>query len=436
MRLSKKFIVSFGVVLIIATLTTTAWTTGIAFRTAHAHGWCGDIKISAQSAPTPAEAAYRLQEYNACRGASNGDSVASATPSAEAAATPTPTATAAATASATPTVAATATPAATATDAPQEHEVVFYATMGGKVGINAYGPQAAQDPSLGGILLEDMSAAQFLQEMAFRIQRDPMLTASVKTTVVDGGQLDNADAIDALVASYLADRTAWDQAIAEIEQKFDEAIAAGAQTQYFDAGYYTTTYAIPADDGSNAWVRTNASIWREGEAYVVLNGVAIRYGCGGQPYWANPTPVETTMPEPSSGMNRDAEGTPYVPTSDTPSGGGDGGGANPPPVPGTPDGNTPSGGGTTPPGGSVVPPADNTKPVSPNADGVVTPNQGETTVDNGASGQGSSEEPAADPNNQLTGSGSNDSTSSSDGNTSELDNQGGTEENAADPVDP
>ena len=415
-------------VLIIATLTTTAWTTGIAFRVAHAHGWCGDIKISAQSAPTPAEATYRLQEYNACRGgASDGDSVASATPSAEAAATPTPTATAAATASATPTV--------TATDAPQEREVVFYAAMGNKVGVNAYGPQSAQDPSLGGVLLEDMSAAQFLQEMAFRIQRDPMLTASFKTTVVDGGQLDNADAIDALVASYLADHTAWDQAIAEIEQKFDEAIAAGAQTQYFDAGYYTTTYAIPADDGSNAWVRTNASIWREGEAYVVLNGVAIRYGCGGQPYWANPTSAETTMPEPSSGMDRDAEGTPYVPTSDTPSGGGDGGGANPPPVPGTPDGNTPSGGGTTP---SVVPPADNAKPVSPNADGIVTPNQGETTVDNGASGQDFSEEPATELNNQLTGSGSgsNNSTSSSEGNTSELDNQGGVEENAADPVDP
>ena len=160
---NKRFLMALLPLLIVFTAIGGYVAHQTAFIDAVRHAQCSGIENNIGSADNAAEAAYFRQEA-AAAGCDNIAAPPSASPSA------TPTATATATAE--PTDETTAEP----TDDPDEpREVVFYATFEDKVGINAYGPRTAQDPSLGGISLEGMSAAQFLQEMSYRIDRDPML---------------------------------------------------------------------------------------------------------------------------------------------------------------------------------------------------------------------------------------------------------------------
>ena len=403
---SKLISTLVGVMSTMAVAFALLWGTGAAFNFGRGHDLCGDMYIAAQTSPDPATAQYRLQEYEVC----SGDSTAAPSPSAAASTTPS--------VSPTPTEEPTVEP----TDDPDEsRDVVFHATLEGKVGINAYGPQTAQDPSLGGISLEGMSAAQFLQEMSYRIDHDPMLAASF-SLALQGEKLDDTEKIDSLVHSFLADYSAWDSAVEQINAQFDTALSAGATTQHFAAGSYATTYSIVGTDGV-PYIRTNADIWRDGQAYIDVGGVSFRYACGGQPYWANPAQAETTMPTPSAGMTVDAEGTPTT-------GGSTGGGSGSPDNPSEPvEPNEPS----NPENPTPDAPSD-AKSAVPNADGVTQPEAGTTTVDESREGQGSSSEPAHgsdDLGSDTTGTGGDSGSSGgsdasvSDGNTSELENQDG-----------
>ena len=335
-------------------------TLGIGYVAVHgsikaAEGLCDatSLKTFARQESDPSVKTYLEQEAQACEGksvtlsgddssvdeASTASSVSSSSPATTASATsteasssssttttkaPTSSTTQSSTMSASKTVSSTPTPQLADT---QDKGYVFYAWYSNKAGPNNFGPQVAMDPALHGMPMQSMNTAQAKQELKFRYDRDPMLTASTGC----GLKLWNCSpsTLQSKTQLFMKDASAWNSAKAALDRKVNGQTSA---VKTLPAGNYVSTYALSG--GAYPQVFSD-SIYRDTnmEALVFADGTTLRLVCGFQVYWApqasKPAPVKVApkkvvpiapapapaerpkpLPQPSKGLTRTPEGVP------------------------------------------------------------------------------------------------------------------------------
>ena len=160
--------------------------------------------------------------------------------------------------------------------------------------------------------LADMDVDQAIAEMRYRLSIDPMLAAATKAaferTDYEGSSYAEVDANTKL---FSEDYEAWDTAVAEINRKIDEAVAAGQVGIEPLSGNYVASYSIP---GEIPAVRIDYDVPRWGQTAIRISDELFQLECGIQNYWEGSLPIQgpQIMPEPSPGMDRTPEGTPIV----------------------------------------------------------------------------------------------------------------------------
>ena len=178
-----------------------------------------------------------------------------------------------------------------------------------KTAINSFGP-------LQGLTIDtplaDMDVNQAIAEMRDRLSVDPMFAAATKAafkrTDYDGSSYAEVDPNTKL---FSEDYEAWDAAVAEINRKIDEAVAAGQVGIEQLSSDYVASYSIPGEIPS---VRIDYDVPREGQLALRIGDHTFQLECGFQEYWPGSEPIQgpQVMPEPSPGMDRTPEGTPIV----------------------------------------------------------------------------------------------------------------------------
>lgn len=326
-------------------------TLGIGYVAVHgsikaAEGLCDatSLKTFARQESDPSVKTYLEQEAQACEGKSvtlsgADSSVSSSSPAITASATsteaspsslttttkaPTSSTAQSSTMNASKTVSSTPTPQLAGT---QDKGYVFYAWHSNKAGPNNFGPQVAMDPSLHGMPMQSMNTAQAKQELKFRYDRDPMLTASTGC----GLKLWSCSpsTLQSKTQLFMKDASAWNSAKAALDRKVNGQTSA---VKTLPAGNYVSTYALSG--GAYPQVFSD-SIYRDTnmEALVFADGTTLRLVCGFQVYWApqasKPAPVKVApkkvvpiapapapaerpkpLPQPSKGLTRTPEGVP------------------------------------------------------------------------------------------------------------------------------
>lgn len=265
-----------------------AWTT-----LGRAANDCVTMEASAREALAQgrtADADYRSQEAETCRGKNLDESKK---PRDDASSSPTP------------------TPSAEPTEETQPRQWEYLANRPPvqKTAINSFGPSQGLTVDMP---LADMDVDQAIAEMRYRLSIDPMLAAATKAaferTDYEGSSYAEVDANTKL---FSEDYEAWDTAVAEINRKIDEAVAAGQVGIEPLSGNYVASYSIP---GEIPAVRIDYDVPRWGQTAIRISDELFQLGCGIQNYWEGSLPIQgpQIMPEPSPGMDRTPEGTPIV----------------------------------------------------------------------------------------------------------------------------
>ena len=256
------------------------------------------------AAGNTAEATYRGQEIKACQGENPDKPKATGTSSASP--TVSPSASASASPSASGTVAAAPVDMTNPDNWPRyERELVTTRPAEEKVSVNSYGPRLGLEPSLRGKPLEDMTVNEFFTELKYRMPMSPVLTGSLGSSFDLWGS--DASAVNDHIQSFLADKSAWQNAVADISTRMDAALAAGADKVEKAAGTYTATYSIDTTYAVDHDVQRDQPF----AAVVLPDGTILRMACGGQQYWDHTQPAPPqSMPAPAPGMTRTPEGTP------------------------------------------------------------------------------------------------------------------------------
>jgi hypothetical protein len=205
----------------------------------------------------------------------------------------------------------TPTPSAEPTEETQPRQWEYLANRPPvqKTAINSFGPSQGLTVDMP---LADMDVDQAIAEMRYRLSIDPMLAAATKAaferTDYEGSSYAEVDANTKL---FSEDYEAWDTAVAEINRKIDEAVAAGQVGIEPLSGNYVASYSIP---GEIPAVRIDYDVPRWGQTAIRISDELFQLECGIQNYWEGSLPIQgpQIMPEPSPGMDRTPEGTPIV----------------------------------------------------------------------------------------------------------------------------
>ncbi len=205
----------------------------------------------------------------------------------------------------------TPTPSAEPTEETQPRQWEYLANRPPvqKTAINSFGPSQGLTVDMP---LADMDVDQAIAEMRYRLSIDPMLAAATKAaferTDYEGSSYAEVDANTKL---FSEDYEAWDTAVAEINRKIDEAVAAGQVGIEPLSGNYVASYSIP---GEIPAVRIDYDVPRWGQTAIRISDELFQLGCGIQNYWEGSLPIQgpQIMPEPFPGMDRTPEGTPIV----------------------------------------------------------------------------------------------------------------------------
>lgn len=205
----------------------------------------------------------------------------------------------------------TPTPSAEPTEETQPRQWEYLANRPPvqKTAINSFGPSQGLTVDMP---LADMDVDQAIAEMRYRLSIDPMLAAATKAaferTDYEGSSYAEVDANTKL---FSEDYEAWDTAVAEINRKIDEAVAAGQVGIEPLSGNYVASYSIP---GEIPAVRIDYDVPRWGQTAIRISDELFQLECGIQNYWEGSLPIQgpQIMPEPFPGMDRTPEGTPIV----------------------------------------------------------------------------------------------------------------------------
>lgn len=269
--------VPIALLLALLTLLGGAW-----FGVSQTLGDCGSMRLDAYEAQARGDTAtanYRLQEAEVCSRPGGGRTE-----------TPSPR----------PTTPLTTSSTSTPTQTPRVRQWEFLANRPApqKIGLNSFGPKQAMTVKKE---LENLTTSEAIKEFKHRLIIDPMLTAATGATAGLWGY----DQVDKKTGEFANNHTKWDEANVSIFKWIDGA-KAGVGT--FKSGNYGTFYAIP---GKVPSVRAEHGAYRNGEAYLAINGKVFRLACGFQEHLVGRAPSKAErMPAPSSGMARDNEGNP------------------------------------------------------------------------------------------------------------------------------
>lgn len=183
-----------------------------------------------------------------------------------------------------------------------------------KVSVYSYGPKFSLHPALNMRLLESLTLSEFVLEDDYRIMRDRSLTSA--SGAFHG--LWSYDQQESKLRLFMKSRSAWRQAIRDIQAARTKEIRQGAEIQKFDAGWYDATWFVMVDGVPHL---RKGRVYRNQpfQAYVTADGRIMRLACGFQQYWRPVTKdappdkaarVIRDLPPTVPGIDRTPEGTP------------------------------------------------------------------------------------------------------------------------------
>jgi hypothetical protein len=189
-----------------------------------------------------------------------------------------------------------------------ERELISTRPTAEKMSANSFGPTYALHPDFRGTQLDKLSNKQFVEELKYRMQMSPVLTAAT------GAALDlwPENTVNDRIHSFLSDKNEWKKAVAKISKRLDQELKAGAHVATLPAGTYSATYSVTDKDRVPHFaVDDKVSRPDSFKTFRLSNGVDLRMICGGQQYTKHHKSAPR-MPKPSPGMDRDNEGNPVV----------------------------------------------------------------------------------------------------------------------------